>query len=149
MSIQTGAGRTALYRLYGADKRLLYVGISHDPESRFKRHRRKKPWWHEVDGISIHWYDARHKAGVAEANAIATENPRYNVQGTAAYREQVRATSMAISPEKIRNRGVGLRARTLQMRTLRDLLEQGVPEAEAREQAKLARERYVEAHRMP
>ncbi|MFI8191403.1 GIY-YIG nuclease family protein [Streptomyces sp. NPDC085946] len=143
------AERTALYRLYNVAGDLLYVGISNNPENRLRGHRSDKSWWHEVDGVSIHWFDTRYKASVAEAEAIAVEKPRHNRQGTEAHRARISILSKAIPPEKRRNRSVGLKARSVQMRTLRDLRAQGVPEAEAQEQAKLARECYFEKHRSP
>lgn len=41
-------GRTALYRLYAKRKRLLYVGISHNPDVRWGQHSLKKAWWPEA-----------------------------------------------------------------------------------------------------
>jgi hypothetical protein len=41
-------GRTALYKLYGQDDALLYVGISDNPRYRWTQHARTQPWWHEV-----------------------------------------------------------------------------------------------------
>jgi predicted GIY-YIG superfamily endonuclease len=37
--------RTALYRLYDATDQLLYVGISTNPEERWKTHTMLKSWW--------------------------------------------------------------------------------------------------------
>jgi DNA-binding GntR family transcriptional regulator/predicted GIY-YIG superfamily endonuclease len=70
--------RTALYRLYDADDRLLYVGISNDPPYRLQQHAADKAWWHEVDRHTLEWVDSRQEALDAERLAISTEHPRYN-----------------------------------------------------------------------
>ncbi|MEH0579041.1 GIY-YIG nuclease family protein [Streptomyces sp. B21-108] len=40
----SAAERTAVYRLYDEDERLLYVGVASDPRVRFKQHGRDKSW---------------------------------------------------------------------------------------------------------
>ena len=84
-------GRTALYRLYGRDDALLYVGIATDPEMRWNYHRGLKPWWNEVVRKAVEWHETRTEAAQAEAAAVRDENPRYNLtqpaeDGSAAYR---------------------------------------------------------------
>ncbi|MFD3762092.1 GIY-YIG nuclease family protein [Streptomyces sp. NPDC058622] len=37
---------TAVYRLYDAEERLLYVGITMNVKQRFADHQRLKFWWH-------------------------------------------------------------------------------------------------------
>lgn len=71
--------RTALYRLFGADNELLYVGITNNPERRLDHHRARKPWWREVTMRVVEWYDDRPAAERAERKAIQTEGPRYNI----------------------------------------------------------------------
>jgi predicted GIY-YIG superfamily endonuclease len=73
--------RTALYRLYTPSGKLLYVGITANPNTRFTEHAAEKPWWHEVDLTSpvIEWYGNRRKALEAEERAIKSERPVYNV----------------------------------------------------------------------
>jgi predicted GIY-YIG superfamily endonuclease len=141
--------RTALYRLFDSAGALLYVGITGNPENRLRAHRKDKEWWPEVDGISIEWFESRHKASQAETQAIATESARHNVHQTDAWRVQQRDRALRVSPEKRRNRSVGLKARTVQVHTYKRLLGDGVPDAEARRQAQEAREEYLEAHRLP
>lgn len=68
----------ALYRMYDAQRRLLYVGISKWPEYRFTQHAHDKGWWLEVTDISIEWFDERAYALCAEADAIWYEDPFYN-----------------------------------------------------------------------
>lgn len=69
----------ALYRLYGADDALLYVGISVHL-ARWAGHATDKPWWREVARATVEWFPDRSAALTAERAAIATERPRCNVQ---------------------------------------------------------------------
>lgn len=52
-------GRTALYRLYSTDGRLLYVGISHNPDMRWGQHSVTQPWWSAVDRRELEWHETR------------------------------------------------------------------------------------------
>ena len=72
--------RTALYRLYDAADRLLYVGITHDLEQRWVGHRYSptSTWWPEVHRKAIEWHPTRQAADVAETAAIASEKPLHN-----------------------------------------------------------------------
>lgn len=71
---------TALYRLYSADETLLYIGISADPDRRFKQHRDAKPWWPQVAQKTIEWHPSRNRALAEEADAIKAEAPAYNIE---------------------------------------------------------------------
>lgn len=51
-------GRTALYRLYGKEGKLLYIGISQNPDVRWGQHSTTKPWWGEVEERKIEWHRA-------------------------------------------------------------------------------------------
>lgn len=70
--------RTALYRLYGADERLLYVGITNEPKVRMKAHAADKDWWDEVETREVEWFESRDKAAAAEVHAIRHEQPQHN-----------------------------------------------------------------------
>ncbi|MFC9268967.1 GntR family transcriptional regulator [Streptomyces zhihengii] len=70
--------RTALYRLFDADGRLLYIGISNNPEYRFNQHRRDKPWWPLVARNEVTWFDSLPDAAAAEKVAIKAESPAHN-----------------------------------------------------------------------
>jgi len=72
--------RTALYRLFDADDRLLYVGIAFNPEARWNEHR-GKAWWPSVVRKSVEWHPTRLVALEAEARAIEAESPRHNRLG--------------------------------------------------------------------
>lgn len=73
---------TALYRLTDADGRLLYVGITTDPETRYKKHEGTAPWWPLVVGRSVEWHPTRPAAEHAETTAIKEEAPAYNRAGS-------------------------------------------------------------------
>ncbi|MET8751343.1 helix-turn-helix domain-containing protein [Streptomyces sp. NPDC004667] len=81
--------RTAVYRLYDAEERLLYVGITMTLKQRFADHRHQKFWWHLVKRRDVRWYDDRSAAEAVEAEAIQTENPKYD--GTSRIPNWVRA----------------------------------------------------------
>ncbi len=71
---------TALYRLLSKSGRLLYVGISGNPDSRWGTHSNNQPWWEEVADRKIEWFDSREAASAAEVKAIKEERPLYNKQ---------------------------------------------------------------------
>lgn len=75
----TRAARTALYRLYDAEGRLLYIGIARNPDARMRTHRSLKRWWPEVARAEIEWHSDRNGAERAEAACIVAENPLYNI----------------------------------------------------------------------
>lgn len=71
--------RTALYRLYDAEDRLLYVGITNDPDFRWKAHLySSKPWPKQVARHEIEWHSSRRRALKAEVTAIQAERPLHN-----------------------------------------------------------------------
>lgn len=72
--------KTALYRAFGDAGQLLYVGITNDPERRWREHVGAKPWWKtEVRNIDVEWFDSRTEAAKAESRAVSTEHPMYNL----------------------------------------------------------------------
>ena len=64
---------TALYRLLSKSGRLLYVGISGNPDSRWGTHSNNQPWWEEVADRKIEWFGSREAASAAEVEAIKEE----------------------------------------------------------------------------
>ena len=70
--------KTALYRFWDDDN-LLYVGISLNVFARITQHKRDKDWFQEISNITVEHFDTREKALDAEAKAIKTENPKYNL----------------------------------------------------------------------
>lgn len=73
--------RTALYRLYDGEHDLLYIGISRDPDKRFKAHAHEKNWWHCVEYVDVTWFDSFPDARKAEDAAHLSERPPYNGMG--------------------------------------------------------------------
>lgn len=75
--------RTALYRLFDANDRLLYVGISENPERRWQTHAytARATWWPQVARKTVKWYDTRPDAADAELKAIGSERPLHNLAG--------------------------------------------------------------------
>jgi predicted GIY-YIG superfamily endonuclease len=71
---------TALYRLWGGDGALLYIGITSNPEVRWTNHESDKPWWPLVKDRSLRWFPNRDRALEAEARAIRAEHPVHNYQ---------------------------------------------------------------------
>lgn len=71
---------TALYRLYDEHDRLLYIGITKHPPTRWRQHALDKAdsWWPDVTRKAVEWHASRPEAEQAEALAIRTEGPPYN-----------------------------------------------------------------------
>lgn len=67
-----------LYRLFDESGRLLYVGITRMGRDRIVAHARK-PWGRFIAEVDWRWFAERHDAELAEATAIATERPLFNV----------------------------------------------------------------------
>ncbi|TFV33148.1 type II toxin-antitoxin system prevent-host-death family antitoxin [Streptomyces sp. T1317-0309] len=69
---------TALYRFYDSSGTLLYVGITNDPEARWRYHALTKAWWPAVAKKIVDWRPDRPDAERAEAAAIFAERPIHN-----------------------------------------------------------------------
>lgn len=73
-----------LYRIYGQEKELLYVGVTCGPRRRMKEHSADKGWWSDVADIELEHFESREKLEAAEAAAIEKEKPRHNkIRGVA------------------------------------------------------------------
>ncbi len=72
----------ALYRFFDAAERLLYVGITMSPGSRWREHSLAKPWWIDVRRVSVEPHLTRESALAAELAAIKGELPLYNIAGS-------------------------------------------------------------------
>jgi len=68
-----------LYRIFDIDGRLLYIGITVDFNRRMWQHSLTQPWWDEAEHFFKDSYSTRREAVKAEANAIRSERPLYNV----------------------------------------------------------------------
>lgn len=71
---------TTLYRLFDGDGRLLYIGVTDELDRRMGVHSRLKPWWPQVSATRTESFESRSAAFVAEAAAIANEQPLHNVR---------------------------------------------------------------------
>jgi excinuclease UvrABC nuclease subunit len=70
----------SVYRMFSADGTLLYVGCSKNPlGGRIGNHGSTKPWCREVCSITLTWFPTYMIAARAEAKAILTEAPKYNL----------------------------------------------------------------------
>lgn len=72
---------TAVYRYFDANDVLLYVGISTDPDERWKAHRyglARKTWPKEAIRRTDQWCSSRPEALQVEEEAIKSERPLYN-----------------------------------------------------------------------
>ena len=68
-----------LYRHFGDDNKLLYVGISFNALVRLKSHRHDSTWYDKVKSVVIEKYETREDALIAEKNAIENEKPLFNI----------------------------------------------------------------------
>ena len=71
--------KTALYRIWGNDDELLYVGISKSALGRLGQHLTEKSWAADIVNVTIETFSTREQAAVAEVAAIKTEKPLHNV----------------------------------------------------------------------
>lgn len=74
--------KTALYRHFGADGGLLYVGVSLAPMHRSGVHTRDAAWAEDIATIRIEWLPSRQAALDAERMAIKSDGPRHNIVHT-------------------------------------------------------------------
>jgi predicted GIY-YIG superfamily endonuclease len=74
------AGECAVYRMFDAEKNLLYVGMSGNIGQRFGDHNAKR-WFPLVVTITLEWHADARRASEAETRAIIAEDPLYNLRG--------------------------------------------------------------------
>ena len=79
--------KTALYRIWGNDDQLLYVGISKSALGRLGQHLTEKSWAADIANVTIETFATRELAAAAEVEAIKAEKPLHNVvhNGSSAY----------------------------------------------------------------
>jgi predicted GIY-YIG superfamily endonuclease len=68
-----------LYRIYGTEGELLYIGITKSLPARLSRHGREPHWSLEIRDVTAHWYPDEPSAYAAETDAIKAEKPLWNV----------------------------------------------------------------------
>ena len=71
--------RTALYRHFDVEGRLLYVGISLNAVARLAQHRETAHWFGQIARIEVEWHESRMLAEAAERKAIKAERPAHNL----------------------------------------------------------------------
>lgn len=74
----------SVYRFFGYDGQLLYVGMTENPAHRFASHMSCAVWrgLADPDRTTLEWYRSSADALSAEAAAIRAEQPLYNIDGT-------------------------------------------------------------------
>ncbi|MFI2078489.1 GIY-YIG nuclease family protein [Streptomyces triculaminicus] len=73
---------TAVYRLFDAEGRLLYVGMGRNPMQRWGSHAEQHPWWPRVVRFTVKWHPTRQEAAAEERQALRSESPVNNIHGT-------------------------------------------------------------------
>ena len=71
-------GQEFLYRLYGEEMELLYVGITWNPFARWTAHSRKHDWWDQVSHVDIYLCANERAARELETWCIKSLYPRHN-----------------------------------------------------------------------
>lgn len=74
------AYRTAIYRFYGENDTLLYVGITNDLLNRWRWHEKHSEWWRDQLRVEVKWHETRELADAEETRAVRTEQPLHNQQ---------------------------------------------------------------------
>jgi len=76
-----------LYRLWNAENKLLYIGISKSAMVRLSEHQQTKEWATEIHNITLEYFDSRELCLLAESKAIKSEKPKYNIAHNQQYPE--------------------------------------------------------------
>jgi hypothetical protein len=79
---------TALYRHRDDRGVLLYVGISGSVVQRLDEHSKRSRWHHLIRHVDVEHFKTRGAARAAEAEAIETERPIYNIRGNGGVRKK-------------------------------------------------------------
>jgi predicted GIY-YIG superfamily endonuclease len=69
-----------LYRFYGTDDSLLYIGLTRNPAKRLEQHAGGKSWWTDVARIEFEHFSSLTELREAEREAIQTEKPAHNIR---------------------------------------------------------------------
>lgn len=70
----------ALYRHFDCNGRLLYIGMTNNPDVRIRSHKRQSRWYGAIAAVTVEWITGFSKVCEAEVNAIKNEAPMYNVR---------------------------------------------------------------------
>jgi biotin operon repressor/predicted GIY-YIG superfamily endonuclease len=120
----TDANRQAVYRCFGADGRLLYIGTTGRFGRRLAAHA-EKIWFLEVRGITLEWYPDEVSAGAAERLAIHVEQPKYNITHKNARLRPIAARTANAPEPPIAMESIAVRKLTF-ARALDDAPERGI-----------------------
>jgi hypothetical protein len=115
---------TTLYRMFAADGRLLYVGISSRAALRWQQHRHERPWWSEVATVTVEHFASRAEALGAELTAIREERPAHNLAGASAVPGTLPRRDRELADELQRPKVIGLRSLLLRWPVAERLAEQ-------------------------
>lgn len=74
-----------VYRYFDSAGKLLYIGTTGDPYTRWTQHRRRSPWAADVASVSLEWFAYEDLAYLRERALIRAEAPLYNIKSTPAY----------------------------------------------------------------
>jgi len=74
-----------LYRAYGPQDQLLYVGISSQWHHRLHQHEKTAEWIEQADYVKLERFSDREAVSLAEREAIQNEKPKYNKVFSEAY----------------------------------------------------------------
>ncbi|MEU8334716.1 GIY-YIG nuclease family protein [Micromonospora tulbaghiae] len=140
--------QTSLYRLFDADRRLLYIGITLNIGSRWKTHSGQKPDWSLVAHAEVEHLPTREAALAAERAAIQAEKPAWNVIHNRDPKPLKRLDPpRSRTLEDIRNGSPGLVALGRERQELKARHQAAVQEAKRLDAARLKSAAVVEALR--
>lgn len=71
-----------VYKYFGEDNVLLYVGITCDMRRRLLEHKLYDRWFKEVTNIEVSTYLSRNESHIYEIYYISNEKPKYNIDYT-------------------------------------------------------------------
>lgn len=85
-----------LYRLFGYDGELLYIGSCSSWSRRLNQHAALQPWGDDIAKVTIERYKTKPEALAAERAAIAAERPIHNTQGVSPRRPYGALTRLVV-----------------------------------------------------
>jgi predicted GIY-YIG superfamily endonuclease len=86
-----------LYRHYDRNETLLYVGISANVFARIAGHKSTSKWFDDIAKITIENYESYAEVLEAEASAILSEKPLYNIKNSVVdYRNETKDNAVLI-----------------------------------------------------
>ncbi|WP_164726803.1 GIY-YIG nuclease family protein [Shimia sediminis] len=82
-----------MYRAYGYDDLLLYVGCTKDVGNRLKQHRQSSRWYYRSEIIKVRNFESAEYAAEVERRAISRLCPVQNIQHQRDYRSRLKAVT--------------------------------------------------------